>query len=72
MAYDEAIVKYHQPRTKLNFHDGQPEEEEEEEVQKEQEEKNTVKVVDSDSEPEVDVTVEYPETKINIDPEVKM
>jgi len=24
MAYDEAIVKYHQPRTKFNFPDGMP------------------------------------------------
>ena len=24
MAYDEAIVKYHQPRTKFNFPEGMP------------------------------------------------
>ena len=24
MAYDKAIVKYHQPRTKFNFPDGMP------------------------------------------------
>ena len=24
MAYDEAIVKYHQPRTKFNFQEGMP------------------------------------------------
>ena len=75
MAYDEAIVKYHQPRTKFNFPEGDPEEKEEEEEQEEREEKKTtVKVVDSDSEPEVDVTVpkvEYPE-ETKIDPEVEM
>ena len=75
MAYDKAIVKYDQPRTKFNYPEEDPEEKDEEEEQEEREEKKTtVKVVDSDSEPEVDVTVpkvEYPE-ETKIDPEVEM